>query len=69
MSTLTFVEKERMANFFGIKGGFVFSFLKNGYNKTSSVMGWFFTFVGNYSVIPVDKKQAFFEVNKISNFK
>jgi len=36
MSTLTFVEKERMANFFGIKGGYVFSFLKNGYNKTNT---------------------------------
>ena len=36
MSTLTYVEKERMANFFGIKGGYVFSFLKNGYNKTNT---------------------------------
>lgn len=36
MSTVTFVEKERMANFFGIKGGYVFSFLKNGYNKTNT---------------------------------
>lgn len=36
MSTLTYVEKERMANFFGIKNGYVFSFLKNGYNKTNT---------------------------------
>jgi len=33
---LTYVEKEKMANFFGIKGGYVFSFLKNGYNKTNT---------------------------------
>lgn len=36
MSTLSYVEKEQMANFFGIKDGYVFSFLKNGYNKTNT---------------------------------
>lgn len=36
MSTLTYVEKEKMAKFFGIKNGYVFSFLKNGYNKTNT---------------------------------
>lgn len=36
MSTLSYVEKEQMANFFGIKGGYVFSFLNNGYNKTNT---------------------------------
>ena len=36
MSTLTYVEKEKMAKFFGIKNGYVFSFLKSGYNKTNT---------------------------------
>lgn len=36
MSTLSYVQKERMASFFGIKGGYVFTFLKNGYNKTNT---------------------------------
>lgn len=36
MSTLTYVEKEKMAKCFGIKNGYVFSFLKNGYNKTNT---------------------------------
>lgn len=36
MSTLSYVQKEKMANFFGIKGGYVFTFLKNGYNKTNT---------------------------------
>ena len=36
MSSLTYVQKEQMANFFGIKGGYVFTFLKNGYNKTNT---------------------------------
>jgi hypothetical protein len=36
MSSLSYVDKERMANFFGIKGGYIFSFLKSGYNKTNT---------------------------------
>ena len=36
MSTITYVEKEKMASFFGIKGGYAFTFLKNGYNKTNT---------------------------------
>lgn len=36
MSSLTYVQKEQMANFFGIRGGYVFTFLKNGYNKTNT---------------------------------
>ena len=36
MSSLTYIEKERIAKFFGFKGGYVFTFLKNGYNKTTT---------------------------------
>ncbi len=36
MSTLTYVEKEQMAKFFGIEGGYAFIFLKKGYNKTNT---------------------------------
>ena len=36
MSSLTYVQKEQMANFFGIKSGYVFSYLINGYNKTNT---------------------------------
>jgi len=36
MSTLSYVDKERMANYFGFKSGYVFTFLKNGYNKTNT---------------------------------
>lgn len=36
MSSLTYVQKEQMANFFGIKCGYVFSYLTNGYNKTNT---------------------------------
>lgn len=36
MSTLSYVTKEKMAQFFGIKHGYVFSFLNNGYNKTNT---------------------------------
>ena len=35
MSSLNYVEKEKMANLFGIKNGYVFSYLRN-YNKTKT---------------------------------
>lgn len=37
MSSLTYVEKERLANFFGFSNGYIFSFLqRKGYNKTNT---------------------------------
>lgn len=36
MSNLTYIDKECMANFFGFKNGYIFTFLKNGYNKTNT---------------------------------
>lgn len=37
MSSLTFVEKEQIANFFGFKSGYIFTFVQNkGYNKTNT---------------------------------
>lgn len=36
MSSLTYTEKERIARFLGFKGGYVFTFLKSGYNKTNT---------------------------------
>lgn len=31
MSSLTYTERERIARFLGFKGGYVFTFLKSGY--------------------------------------
>lgn len=36
MSSLTYVEKEKIATFFGFKGGYVFTFIKEGYTKTNT---------------------------------
>ena len=36
MSSLSYVEKERIASFLGFRNGYIFSFLKNGYNKTNT---------------------------------
>lgn len=36
MSSLTYIERERIARFLGFKSGYVFTFLKSGYTKTNT---------------------------------
>lgn len=36
MRSLKYIDKQHMVNLFGIKNGYVFSYLKNGYSKTTT---------------------------------